>query len=74
MELLVSFFHIACSESLHGSYMLDFIQDQGLDVIAEGLDTLKHMAGDMNEVCSNFQVLTIIQFTFFGFHALINCI
>ncbi|KAL6130973.1 hypothetical protein ACLB2K_069351 [Fragaria x ananassa] len=38
-----------CSESLHGSYMLDFIQDQGLDVIAEGLDTLKHMAGDMNE-------------------------
>lgn len=54
--------------------MLDFIQDQGLDVIAEGLDTLKHMAGDMNEVCSNFQVLTIIQFTFFGFHALINCI
>ncbi|KAL6128676.1 hypothetical protein ACLB2K_072031 [Fragaria x ananassa] len=49
LELLVSFFHIACSESLHGSYMLDFIQDQGLDVIAEGLDTLKHMAGDMNE-------------------------
>ncbi|XP_050204134.1 syntaxin-71-like [Mercurialis annua] len=24
-------------------------QDQGLDVIAEGLDTLKNMAGDMNE-------------------------
>ncbi|KAK1400132.1 Syntaxin-71 [Heracleum sosnowskyi] len=24
-------------------------QDEGLDVIAEGLDTLKHMAGDMNE-------------------------
>ena len=31
----------------------DFIQDQGLDVIAEGLDTLKHMAGDMNEVMIN---------------------
>lgn len=25
-------------------------QDQGLDVIAEGLDTLKDMAHDMNEV------------------------
>lgn len=28
----------------------DFLQDQGLDVIAEGLDTLKDMARDMNEV------------------------
>lgn len=28
-----------------------FSQDEGLDVIAEGLDTLKHMASDMNEVC-----------------------
>lgn len=27
-------------------------QDQGLDVIAEGLDTLKNMAHDMNEVCA----------------------
>lgn len=27
-------------------------QDQGLDVIGEGLDTLKNMAHDMNEVCS----------------------
>lgn len=26
------------------------IQDQGLEVIAEGLDTLKNMAHDMNEV------------------------
>lgn len=26
------------------------MQDEGLDVIAEGLDTLKNMAGDMNEV------------------------
>lgn len=26
------------------------LQDQGLDVIAEGLDTLKNMAHDMNEV------------------------
>lgn len=31
---------------------LDLIQDEGLDVIAEGLDTLKDMAHDMNEVCS----------------------
>lgn len=28
----------------------DFVQDQGLDVIAEGLGTLKDMAHDMNEV------------------------
>ena len=27
-----------------------FMQDQGLEVIAEGLDTLKNMAHDMNEV------------------------
>lgn len=30
--------------------MSDFVQDQGLEVIAEGLDTLKNMAHDMNEV------------------------
>lgn len=29
------------------------MQDQGLDVIAEGLDTLKNMASDMNEVISS---------------------
>lgn len=27
-----------------------FMQDQGLDVISEGLDTLKNLAHDMNEV------------------------
>lgn len=27
-----------------------FLQDQGLDMISEGLDTLKNMAHDMNEV------------------------
>ena len=26
------------------------LQEQGLDVIAEGLSTLKNMAGDINEV------------------------
>lgn len=30
--------------------MMLCVQDQGLDVIAEGLDTLKNMAHDMNEV------------------------
>lgn len=30
--------------------ILTSVQDQGLDVIAEGLDTLKNMAHDMNEV------------------------
>lgn len=29
---------------------MKLFQDQGLDVIAEGLDTLKDMAHDMNEV------------------------
>jgi hypothetical protein len=43
-------------------YMADFFtlsQDQGLDVISEGLDTLKNMAGDMNEV-SCFCVLLLV--------------
>lgn len=31
--------------------MLTFPQDQGLEMISEGLDTLKNMAHDMNEVC-----------------------
>lgn len=30
------------------------MQDEGLDVIAEGLDTLKNMAHDINEVCYIF--------------------
>lgn len=29
--------------------ILTSVQDQGLEVIAEGLDTLKNMAHDMNE-------------------------
>jgi len=27
-----------------------FLQDEGLDIISEGLDTLKNLALDMNEV------------------------
>lgn len=27
------------------------VQDQGLDIISEGLDTLKDLANDMSEVC-----------------------
>jgi hypothetical protein len=32
------------------------VQDEGLDIIGEGLETLKNMAADMNEVasCSSF--------------------
>lgn len=33
------------------SYVLSFLQDEGLDVISEGLDALKNLARDMNEVC-----------------------
>lgn len=29
---------------------MKFVQEQGLDVISEGLDTLKNLAQDMNEV------------------------
>ena len=28
----------------------EYAQDQGLDIISEGLDTLKNLANDMNEV------------------------
>jgi hypothetical protein len=44
--LLVCFF----SCSICSLPIFTFLQDQGLDVIAEGLDTLKNMAHDMNEV------------------------
>lgn len=37
---------MAAVQTLHFVYM----QDQGLDMISEGLDTLKNMAHDMNEV------------------------
>lgn len=32
-----------------GFYVSLIMQDEGLDVIVEGLDTLKNMAHDMNE-------------------------
>lgn len=37
-------------------------QDQGLDMIAEGLDTLKNMAHDMNEVFLHFFSLPCVTF------------
>ena len=38
------------------------LQDQGLDVISEGLDTLKNMAHDMNEVgCCLLYMLDIVR-------------
>lgn len=45
-------FSIVGAENPYMGDQFDFIQDQGLDVIAEGLDTLKNMAGDLNEVSS----------------------
>jgi len=38
------------SETIILSVISNYLQDQGLDTIAEGLDTLKNMAHDMNEV------------------------
>ena len=37
-----------------------FTQDQGLDTIAEGLDTLKNMAHDMTEVRYHFLYLPML--------------
>ena len=37
----------------------DILQDEGLDVIGEGLATLKNMASDMNEVASRACFLVI---------------
>ena len=37
----------------------DILQDEGLDVIGEGLATLKNMASDMNEVASGASFLVI---------------
>lgn len=34
------------------------MQDEGLQVISEGLDTLKNLARDMNEVCSDHSFST----------------
>lgn len=36
------------------------LQDQGLDMIAEGLDTLKNMAHDMNEVCAVLVIFSLL--------------
>lgn len=36
------------------------MQDEGLDVIAEGLDTLKNMAHDMNEVVIPLLFFTLV--------------
>ena len=44
--------------------LFDFMQDEGLDVIAEGLDTLKNMAHDINEVCLLLKIDTSISFPY----------
>lgn len=40
--------HEFCSYYSHSRFW--FLQDEGLDIISEGLDTLKNLAHDMNEV------------------------
>ena len=44
------FIHHFYLAMIHFLFLLTSIQDQGLDMISEGLDTLKNMAHDMNEV------------------------
>lgn len=44
-------------------YLIDFndpMQDQGLEVISEGLDTLKNMASDMNEVRISVHCIAVL--------------
>lgn len=41
---------------------LSFLQDQGLDIISEGLETLKELAHDMNEVCTDHSIKMILLF------------
>lgn len=46
-----------CKLHLHNhcpAFDWTFPQDEGLDVISEGLDTLKNLAHDMNEVGLSF--------------------
>lgn len=44
-------------------FILTCSQDQGLDMISDGLDTLKNMAQDMNEVsCFCVMLLTHLQY------------
>lgn len=38
------------SSYIHEWFQVLFLQDEGLDIISEGLDTLKNLALDMNEV------------------------
>lgn len=39
---------------------ISFLQDQGLDIISEGLETLKDLAHDMNEVCTDNSIETVL--------------
>jgi len=43
----------------YGVFGNEILQDEGLDAIGEGLETLKNMASDMNEVacCALFLVI-----------------
>jgi hypothetical protein len=45
-----------CTDFVFGNKIL---QDEGLDVIGEGLETLKNMASDMNEVPCSASFLVI---------------
>ena len=64
IEIMFSMFHFALPRCqnlcitgpLFGN---DIVQDEGLDIIGEGLATLKNMAADMNEVSSFASFLVI---------------
>jgi hypothetical protein len=48
LQILINLVQIQCDKGLCLS--MHNVQDEGLDVIAAGLTTLKDMAGDINEV------------------------
>lgn len=41
-------------------FTYQFLQDQGLDIISEGLETLKDLAHDMNEACTDNSIKTVV--------------
>jgi len=43
-------FILFCYSKLDSVFGNEILQDEGLDAIGEGLETLKNMASDMNEV------------------------
>ena len=56
LSFFIFFWYTLCFNNLNLiwfclSIIFEFVQDEGLDIISEGLDTLKDLAHEMSEVC-----------------------